>query len=266
MSFVVGLQISVLGPLTVWRDGHPVELGPARQRKVLAALLLSPGQAIEPDQLKEMVWPHRPPSAAMASLHSYMSNLRRALEPDRPPRSRNQLLRREPSGYLLAVAPEAVDAYRFERLFRDGRRLLQQGEHDKAGRVLRECLDLWRGSPYPEVCDDAFGAQTSARLEELRLLALESRWEAELARSQDTSLIAADLTSLSMKFPTRERLRWLQMQALYRAGRQAEALKAYHQTRTLLADEYGIDPGPDLQRLFGSILRGGSGVVVPQPS
>ncbi|KUJ65236.1 hypothetical protein ACZ90_49640 [Streptomyces albus subsp. albus] len=172
------------------------------------------------------------------------------------------MLRREHPGYVLTVDTEAIDAHRFERLCREGRGLLHQGDHEQASRVLQEGLDLWRGTPYPEVSDDAFGAQTSARLEELRLLALESRWEAELARNQDTSLIAADLTSLSMEFPTRERLRCLQIQALYRAGRQAEALKAYHQTRTLLADEYGVDPGPDLQKLFGSILRGGPGAMV----
>ncbi|WP_312018609.1 AfsR/SARP family transcriptional regulator [Streptomyces sp. I05A-00742] len=163
------------------------------------------------------------------------------------------------------MAPELIDVCRFEQLLRDGRRLLLEGRHQAASRTLETCLALWRGAPYPEMCDDELGAQAATRLEELRLLALESRWEAELAQERDYSVIAADLATLSMKFPTRERLSWLHMQALYRAGRQAEALKVYHQTRRLLADEYGVDPCPELQDLFGSILRGVSAVQRARP-
>ncbi len=265
MSIAAGLQISVLGPLEVHAGDRPVDLGPARQRAVLAALLLTPGEAVTTERLTEAVWPRNPPSAVMTTLHSYVSNLRRKLEPSSPPRCRNRILRREPSGYVLAVAPELIDVCRFEQLLRDGRRLLLEGRHQAASRTLETCLALWRGAPYPEMCDDELGAQAATRLEELRLLALESRWEAELAQERDYSVIAADLATLSMKFPTRERLSWLHMQALYRAGRQAEALKVYHQTRRLLADEYGVDPCPELQDLFGSILRGVSAVQRARP-
>ncbi|ARQ71868.1 AfsR/SARP family transcriptional regulator [Streptomyces marincola] len=256
MTFVVGLHVSVLGPLRVWSRESAVELGPARQRAVLSALLLTPGQAMDPDRLKEAVWPRKPPGAAMANLQSYVSNLRRTLEPNSPPWYRNRILRRDPSGYVLDVESDVVDAYRFERLLREGRRLLHQGELQRASRTLDEALALWRGSPYPEVRESEAGAQAAARLEELRLLAMESRWEAELGQGRDSSVIAADVATLRMRFPTRERLSWLLMQALYRSGRRAEALRVYHQTRTLLADEYGVDPGPELQELFGSILRG----------
>ncbi|WP_186319056.1 AfsR/SARP family transcriptional regulator [Streptomyces sp. SAJ15] len=242
-----------------------MELGPARQRAVLSALLLTPGQVVAPERLKEAVWPQNPPRAAMANLHSYVSNLRRKLEPNSPPRSRNQILRRELSGYVLDVDTDLIDACRFEQLLRDGRRLLLTGQLQRAGATLEACLALWRGSPYAEMRDYEPAAHAAARLEELRLLALESRWEAELLHGRDPSVIAADLATVSQKFPTRERLSWLHMQALYRAGRQAEALKVYHQTRTLLADEYGVDPGPELQELFGTILRGASAASPVSP-
>ncbi|MDT0442570.1 AfsR/SARP family transcriptional regulator [Streptomyces johnsoniae] len=255
----------MLGPLRVWSRECPVDLGPARQRAVLSALLLTPGQAMAPDRLKETVWPRKPPGAAMANLQSYVSNLRRTLEPNSPPWYRNRILRRDPSGYVLDVESEVVDACRFERLLREGRRLLHEGEHRCASRTLEECLSLWSGSPYQEVRDSEAGAQAAARLEELRLLAMESRWEAELALGRDSSVIAADVAALRMRFPTRERLSWLLMQALYRSGRRAEALRIYHQTRTLLADEYGVDPGLELQELFGSILRGATDVSRAAP-
>ncbi|MFI9723647.1 BTAD domain-containing putative transcriptional regulator [Streptomyces sp. NPDC052396] len=265
MSLTTGLHVSVLGPLTVLAQQRPVDLGPARQRTVLAALLLAPGETVPPERLLEAVWPRNPPGAAMATLHSYVSNLRRVLEPNSPPRCRNRVLRREPSGYVLAIDPALIDACRFEHLLRDGRRLLLEGQYKAASRTLESALTLWHGAPYPELCDDELGARSAARLEELRLLALESRWEAELAQERDYSVIAADLATLSMKFPTRERLSWLRMKALYRAGRQAEALKVYHHTRRLLADEYGVDPCPELQDLFGSILRGVSVARTARP-
>ncbi|WP_077062754.1 AfsR/SARP family transcriptional regulator [Streptomyces sp. MP131-18] len=255
----------MLGPLRVWSRECPVDLGPARQRAVLSALLLTPGQAMAPDRLKEAVWPRKPPGAAMANLQSYVSNLRRTLEPNSPPWYRNRILRRDPSGYVLDVESEVVDACRFERLLREGRRLLHECEYRRASRTLEECLSLWSGSPYQEVRDSDAGAQAAARLEELRLLAMESRWEAELALGRDSSVIAADVATLRMRFPTRERLSWLLMQALYRSGRRAESLRIYHQTRTLLADEYGVDPGLELQELFGSILRGATDVSRAAP-
>ncbi|MBC3841090.1 AfsR/SARP family transcriptional regulator [Streptacidiphilus sp. 4-A2] len=242
--------------MAAWSHGGPVNLGSARQRAVLSALLLTPGQPLPTEQLAEAVWPRKAPNEATANLHSYVSNLRRALEPSQPPRNRNTYLRRESAGYVLTVEPESIDATHFERLLHDGRRLLQTGLHHQAVLTLESALALWRGCAYPEVGDFTLGVQVAARLEELRLLAQESLWEARLAEEHDVSVIAAELPALSRKFPTRERLSWLLMKALYRSGRRAEAIDAYHRTRRTLAEEYGVDPGAELQELFGSILRG----------
>ncbi|MER6303892.1 AfsR/SARP family transcriptional regulator [Kitasatospora sp. NPDC001539] len=250
------MHFHVLGPLAVQANGIPVHPGSARQRAVLSALLLTPGQPVTAEQLTEAVWPRNPPNDVMANLHSYVSNLRRLLEPNRPPRSRDTVLRREQTGYVLAVNADCLDAALFERLLHDGRRLLQAGTYQKASRTLGKALALWRGSPYPEVSDYALGAQAASRFEELRLLALESLWEARLAEEHDFSVIAAELPALTLRFPTRERFSWLLMKALYRSGRRAEAIDAYHRTRRTLAEEYGVDPGAELQELFGSILRG----------
>ncbi|MBB5938763.1 AfsR/SARP family transcriptional regulator [Streptomyces zagrosensis] len=250
------MNFNVLGPVGVSVHDKQVSLGSARQRAVLSALLLTPGQPVTPEQLTEAVWPRRAPDAAMANLHSYVSNLRRTLEPDRPPRGRDNVLRREAAGYVLAVEPESIDAVRFERLMQEGRRLLVAGMPRKASRPLERALALWRGGAHPEVSDYTLGAQVAARFEELWLLALESYWEAELAEASDTSVIAAELSALSFRFPTRERFSWLLMKALWHSDRRAEAIDTYHRTRRTLADEYGIDPGEQLQKLFRRILCG----------
>ncbi|MFF8597243.1 BTAD domain-containing putative transcriptional regulator [Streptomyces sp. NPDC015220] len=235
---------------------HPVDLGSARQRAVLSTLLLTPGQPVTAEQLTEAVWPRRAPAETTTSLHSYVSHLRRILEPQRPPRERDNLLRREQAGYVLAVEPERLDAVRFERLLHEGHALLAAGRHQQASLTLRDALALWRGGAHPEVSDYALGAHVAARYEELRLLALEDLWEAELAAERDLSVLTAELPALSLRFPTRERFSWLLMKALYRTGRRAEAIDAYHRTRRTLAEEYGIDPGAELQELFGRILCG----------
>lgn len=250
------MNFRVLGPLAVQAGGITVNPGSARQRAVLSALLLTPGQPVTVEQLTEAVWPRNPPSDVMANLHSYVSNLRRLLEPNRPPRNRDTILRREPNGYVLAVDPDCIDAVRFERMLHEGRRLLQAGMHRTASRTLEDGLALWRGPAHPEVSDYALGAQTASRFEELRLLALESLWDATLAEECDFSAHAAELPALALRFPTRERFSWLLMKALYRSGRRADAIDAYHRTRRTLAEEYGVDPGTELQELFGTILRG----------
>ncbi|MER0240473.1 AfsR/SARP family transcriptional regulator [Streptomyces sp. HSW2009] len=250
------VHFHVLGPVGVSVHGSPVNLGSARQRAVLSALLLTPGHPVTAEQLTEAVWPRRAPSAAMTNLHSYVSNLRRTLEPHRPPRSRDNVLRREAAGYVLAVDPESVDAVRFERLMQEGRRLLLAGRPQQACHSLERALALWRGGAHPEVSDYTLGAQVAARFDELWLLALESYWEARLAEPGDISVIAAELSALSARFPTRERFNLLLMRALCHAGRRVEAIDTYHRARRALADEYGIDPGEELQTLFRRILSG----------
>nr|BFE99450.1 hypothetical protein GCM10020241_11260 [Streptoalloteichus tenebrarius] len=165
------------------------------------------------------------------------------------------MLRREPLGYVLAVEPEQVDVCRFEALLREGRSLLLDGRHAEASRVLERCLALWRGSPYAEVGDYEPAGREATRLEELRLVAWESRCEAELAWGRDPATVAAELEALSARCPTRERLNALLMRALRHAGRPADALKVYDRTRRALARELGVDPGPELRGLFDAILR-----------
>lgn len=255
-TVVHALRFNVLGPLDVCLHGTPLTLGSARQRAVLSALLLAPGRPMTAEELTEAIWPRKAPAGAAGCLHSYVSHLRRILEPQRAPRERDNLLRRQPNGYVLAVAPESLDAIRFERLLQEARAQLSAGRPQQAILTVREALALWRGGPHPEVSDYPATVQVVARYEELRLLALETLWEAELASEHAMSLLTDELPALSRKFPTRERFSWLLMKALYRSGRRAEAIDAYHHTRRTLAEEYGIDPGAELQELFGRIICG----------
>lgn len=254
-QFTSELSFHILGPLGVRSAAGPLPLGPARQRAVLAALLLAPGQIVSAERLAEAVWPTGPPANVLASLHSYVSRLRRLLEPDCPPRGRDRILRREPHGYVLAVEHEQVDICRFESLLRDGRRQLREGRFAEAGTALAASLALWRGAPYGELGDYEPAVREAARLEELRFLTWEALWEAELSCGRDDGTAVAELAALSAKYPNRERLGWLLMVALCEAGRQAEAVRVYHRIRRALAQELGVDPGRELRVLFTRILR-----------
>ncbi|WP_180990005.1 AfsR/SARP family transcriptional regulator [Streptomyces noursei] len=251
-----GISFNILGPVAVSSTIGPLSLGPARQRAVLSALLLAPGQVVGAERLVEAIWPTGPPRNAVASLHSYVSHLRRQLEPDCPPWGRNRILRRESQGYLIAVEADRVDARRFELLLCEGRQLLREGNYPEASRVLKASLELWRGSPYAELGDYEPAMCEAARLEELRLATLEVLWETELAWGQDYITAIAELAALSTRFPTRERLGWLQMVALCEVDRQAEAVAVYNRIRRALAQELGVDPGRELRSLFVRILRG----------
>ncbi|MGW0535650.1 AfsR/SARP family transcriptional regulator [Streptomyces sp. NPDC003032] len=249
------LSFHILGPLGVRSTDGPLPLGPARQRAVLCALLLAPGQVVNAERLAEAVWPTGPPGNVLASLHSYVSRLRRQLEPDCPPRGRDRILRREPHGYLLDVARQRVDICRFENLLRDGRQHLREGRFAEASRLLEDSLELWRGAPYAELGDYEPAVREAARLEELRLMTWEALWEAELSWGRDDGTAVAELAALSAKYPNRERLGWLLMVALCEVGRQAEAVRVYHRIRRALAQELGVDPGRELRVLFTRILR-----------
>ncbi|MFI6979047.1 BTAD domain-containing putative transcriptional regulator [Embleya sp. NPDC050154] len=249
------LVFNILGPLAVSSTAGPLLLGPARQRAVLSALLLAPNQVVGAERLTEVVWPTGPPGNVAAGLHSYVSNLRRQLEPHCPPRGRNRILRREPHGYLLAVEGERVDACRFEYLLRHGRRLLREGRFEEASSALEASLSLWRGAPYAELGDYEPAVREAARLEELRFLTWEALWEAELCWGRDNVNAVAELAALSAKYPQRERLGWLLMVALCEVGREAEAVRVYHRIRRALAQELGVDPGRELRLLFTRIIR-----------
>jgi DNA-binding SARP family transcriptional activator len=238
----------VLGPLEVEADGDPVVLGGQKERLLLAQLLTRPNQVVPVEALVGGLWGEHPPPTAAKTLQSHVVRLRRALEPGRARGAAGEVLVTREPGYLLRVAPGALAAARFEELTAAGRRALADGSVELAGSLLREALGLWRGRAFEEFLDADFGAAESDRLAELRLVALEDRIEAELRLGRHRELVA-ELEGLVREQPLRERL-WAQlMLALYRSGRQADALLAYQRARSVLVEELGIDPGADLRRL-----------------
>jgi DNA-binding SARP family transcriptional activator len=248
------VQFRLLGPLEA-RDGERrVELGRPKQRVLLAVLLVHANQVVSLDRLIEELWGEEPPPQAAASLQTYVSNLRRALEPGRPARAPSRVLVSQPPGYRLAVGAGDLDAARFAVLAGEGHQLLQAGRPAAAARVLREGLGLWRGPALAEVADEAFAQAERNRLEELRVSALEDRLAADLDLGGHAAAVA-ELEELAGRYRFRERLAGLLMLALYRSGRQGEALQAFHAARRALADELGIDPGRWLRQLETGILR-----------
>jgi DNA-binding SARP family transcriptional activator len=248
------VRFNILGPLEVLGGQRLVELGRPKQRALLAVLLVHANQVVALDQLIEELWGEEPPAQATASLQAYVSNLRRVLEPDRPARTLPRVLVTQPPGYRLVVAPEELDAARFVVLAEQGHRLAEAGQPDVAGRVLREALGLWRGPALAEVADEPFAQAERQRLEELRLVALEDRLACELALGEHATA-AAELGELVGRYPFRERLHGLLMLALYRSGRQAEALRAFRAAHHMLGEELGIDPSRWLRELEAGILR-----------
>ena len=235
------MEFRVLGELGVLAGDRPIELGGAKQRSVLSMLVLQAGNVVSTDALIDGLWGERPPATAAKSLQVYVSRLRKAL-------GENAIVTRPP-GYLLDATPEQVDVGRFERLVEEAKREAP-GE---AATTLRRALELWRGSALADLADEPFARAEIARLEELRLTALEDRIEADLALGKHASVVA-ELEGLVRTHPYRERLRGQLMLALYRSGRQAEALQAYRDARTTLADELGLEPGPELRELERRVL------------
>ncbi|MGI5285639.1 BTAD domain-containing putative transcriptional regulator [Nonomuraea polychroma] len=241
------MQFGILGPLVVRSsDGEAVEVGGPRPRAVLALLLLDAGRTVSVERLIDGQYGDDPPAGAANAVQAQISRLRRRLPAG--------LIEFHGAGYRLAVAREDVDAHRFERLVREGRRLLTSGLFAGAAALLRDALDLWRGPALADVPDAPFAAAQARRLEELRLAAVEDLMEAELALPEASPVGA--LRELVTAHPLRERARGLLMRALLAAGRQAEALAVYDDTRRLLADELGADPSPELAALHLEILRG----------
>jgi peptide/nickel transport system substrate-binding protein len=240
------MEFRILGPLEVFDHGRPLEVGVGKQRALLALLLLSSGEVVSTDRLIDVLWEERPPASALNSVHIYVSQLRKVLGDGQ--------LETRGHGYLLALEPEQLDLGRFEHLLVEGRALLAGGEPERAAEALRTGLALWRGPPLSDFASEPFAHGEIARLEELHLAALEERIEADLAVGRDGELVP-ELEALIREHPLRERLRAQLMLALYRSGRQAEALDAYRQARRMLADELGLEPGRTLQELEGAILR-----------
>jgi DNA-binding SARP family transcriptional activator len=248
------VQFRLLGPLEAQDGERRVDLGRPKQRVLLAVLLVHANQVVSLDRLIEELWGEEPPLQAAASLQTYVSNLRRALEPDRPARAPSRVLVSQPPGYRLVVGAGDLDAARFATLAKEGHGLLQAQRPAAAARVLREGLALWRGPALAEVADEAFAHAEWNRLEELRVAALEDRLAADLDLGGHAAAVA-ELEELAGRYRFRERLHGLLMLALYRSGRQAEALQAFQAARRALADELGIDPGQWLRQLETGILR-----------
>lgn len=245
------MEFRVLGPLEAYDDrGRPLGLGGTKQRALLATLLLHANRVVSVDRLIDDLWGDHPPETAQNTLQAFVSRLRKALEQDGLPR----VLHTRPPGYLLAVEPDRLDLARFEQLLAQGERALADGDAPGASALLHEALDLWRGPPLDDVAHEPFALVAIRRLDELRLTALEQRLEADLALGRHGDLVA-ELAALVREHPLRERLRGQQLLALYRSGRQAEALDAYQDARRTLVDELGIDPSPALQQLEKAILR-----------
>ena len=245
------MEFRILGSLEVLDEGRRVALGGSKQRALLVLLLLHRGQPLGTERLIDELWGERPPASAAKSVHVHISRLRRALGAcagsDAP------IVTRE-HGYALAVDPEQIDANRFERLVAVGHKELAEGRPEHAAAALEDALSLWRGRPLDDLAYEPFAQREIARLEDLRLAALERLVDAKLALGRHAEVVG-ELERLIAEHAFRERLHGQLMLALYRCGRQAEALEAYRRARAVLVDEVGVEPGPELRRLHDAILQ-----------
>lgn len=234
-----------MGPLKIRGDAGEIVFGAAKERSLVAALALSPGQVVTVDALIDALWGDSPPETARKTIQTYVKNIRRACGPD--------AVMTVESGYALRVGAADVDVTRFRTLVRSGEAALRSGETAEARKALSKAVDLWRGDPLPGVASHTGLAIAAVRLREEYLSALEARFTAELAAGEDSDLVG-ELEALVREHPFRERLWAHLMLALYRSGRQAEALSAYQRVRKILRDELGLEPGGALQRLESAIL------------
>jgi DNA-binding SARP family transcriptional activator len=240
------MEFRILGPVEVWDGRGEVPLGGPKPRALLAVLLLHPNQVVPGDRLIDELWGEDSPEGAAAALRVNVSRLRKTLPQD-------VLTTRSP-GYVIRVEPDELDLHRFERMVDEGRSLLARGLAADASERLRDALSLWRGPALADFAYESFAQPAIARLEEIRLAAVELRIDAELSLGRHDTLVG-ELEALVAEHPLRERLRGYLMAALYRSGRQAEALDAYQDARRTLVDELGIEPSPALHELERAILR-----------
>lgn len=239
------MEFRILGPLEVGFDGPPFATKGRKPRALLALLLLHRNKTVPAERLIDDLWDENPPATAGNTLQVYVSQLRKLVE--------DRLIREGP-GYRLRVELGELDAERFERLAAEGASALASRSYAKASEQLLEALALWRGPALVDVRSEPFAQAEITRLEELRLVAIEDRLEAELGLGRDNELVP-ELEGLVAEHPVRERLRRLLMLALYRAGRQADALETYREARRVLVDELGLEPGSELRELEQAILR-----------
>jgi DNA-binding SARP family transcriptional activator/tetratricopeptide (TPR) repeat protein len=247
------VEFGVLGPLDVRANGQALAIGPAKHRALLAALLLEPNHFVSIERLLTVLWGEEPPKSATTLLRLYVHNLRKLLGAVSPGEFVCPQLHTRPGGYLLEVAPEQLDWYRFRRLVEDARRISALGMLEPAADRLRNALALWRGPALADIESDFLKQGEGHRLEEHRLQALEARIEIDLRLGRHDELVG-ELGVLTVSHPERERLCQQLMLALYRSGRRAEALAVYRSTRQTLVEELGLEPSPTLQELERAIL------------
>ena len=260
MGGTTQLRVGMLGELAATFDGEPLDLGGPRQRAVLALLLLARGEVVPAERLAESLWGERPPVDTAAALQSYVSHLRRRLQPGSAARTRSAVIASEGRGYAVRLPATAVDAWQFEVL-------VQQADADaepaRVCALLREGLELWRGPALADYADEPWAESEIARLTELRTVARERLFAARLDLGE-SALLVPQLEAMVVEEPLREE-RWrLLALALYRAQRQADALKALRRARATLADELGVDPGPALRELEAEVLAQSPSLEVPR--
>jgi predicted ATPase/DNA-binding SARP family transcriptional activator len=239
------MEFRILGPLEVRAHGRSLRLGGPKQRALLAVLLLHAGEVVPRERLIDQLWGESPPKTASDVLRVLVSKLRKALGAG--------AVRTRPPGYVLQVDPDEIDSAQFQRLLDEGAQLLGDGDAERAAAVLDDALSLWRGPPLTDFTYEPFAQDEIRRLEELRLAALEHKIDAEL-RLDGSAALVGELEALVAEHPYRERFREQQILALYRAGRQAEALAAYQDLRRVLRDDLGIEPSPLMRRLERQVL------------
>ena len=252
------MEYRLLGPIEVTVDGSALDIGGRRLRALLALFLLNANESLPRDVLVDRLWGGRPPAGAQHTLEVYISRLRKTLEPA----AGSQVVLTRPGAYLFVAAAEQIDVRRFERLAADGRGALAANEPDRAAENLRAALRLWRGSPLADVSDEQFAQPEITRLNDLWIGVLEDRIESDLALGRHADLVG-ELLMLVSAHPLRERLYQLLMIAMYRCGRQSEALAVYQSARRVLVGELGIEPGPALKRLERAILEQDSSLEAP---
>ena len=249
------MEFFVLGPFEVRDDGRLLALGGGKQRAVLAVLLLHAGEVVSTERLIDALWGERPPASALNSVHIYVSQLRKALGDSR--------LVTRGRGYSLELESGHLDRERFERLLEEGRTQRRDGDPERAAETLRDALALWRGPALADLAYEPFAQTEIARLEELRLSAFEERIEADLEMGRHTHIVP-ELEALIREHPLRERPRAQLMLALYRSGRQADALEVYRDARRTLSVELGLEPGPRLRELEQAVLQQDPGLDAPE--
>jgi DNA-binding SARP family transcriptional activator/outer membrane protein assembly factor BamB len=255
------LDFRLLGPLEVFDGARAVAIGGGKRRSLLALLLLHGNKVVPADRLIDELWGEHPPPTAAKGLQVYISQLRRELAP-KDPASNGHILVTRSNGYVLQVGPDEFDVQRFERSLDDGERALQAGEPERAAQRLRDGLALWRGPPLADFAYEQFAQHEIARLEELHLVAIEQRIDADLALGRHAQVVG-ELDALVSRYPMRERVRAQSMLALYRCGRQAEALESYRDARRTMTEQLGLEPGPALRDLEARILAQSPELAAP---